>query len=308
MVWIMKQKRLRLTLARRSALWGYAFLSPWLIGLLLVFIVPMILSIMFSFSNVTVNNGYDMAFSGFENFRVALTEDENFLPLLAEAMGNLLYNVPVILVFSFFVAVLLKENFHGVKISKFIFFLPVIMSSELFLRLQNNFGQTATTALDAVMSSAASSVQMLKSMNLTTYLYEMGLPENWVTFLTGPVDKIYEIISSSGIQIFIFLAAIHAVPTSLYEAAKVEGANGWEKFWKITFPMVTPMILVNVIYSVVDTFTSVNNGVMEYVYELSFQKFNFGLASAMTWFYFLALAVLLAIVFVVVSRRTFYYT
>ena len=126
--------------------------------------------------------------------------------------------------------------------------------------------------------------------------------------LTGPVDKVFEIVTCSGIQIFIFLAAINAVPPSLYEAAYVEGANGWEKFWKITFPMVTPMILVNVVYSIVDTFMSENNRVMEYVYDLSFQYFNFGLSSAICWIYFAALAVILAVVFRVISKRTFYYT
>lgn len=134
------------------------------------------------------------------------------------------------------------------------------------------------------------------------------MPPSWVDILTAPVNKIYDIISSSGIQIFIFLAGIHAVPSSLYEAAYVEGATGWESFWKITFPMVTPMILVNTVYSIIDTFTSVKNEVMQYVYELSFQKFDFGLSGAMSWIYCAALVVILAIVFAFMSRRMFYYT
>lgn len=298
----------KLTLKKKNALWGYAFLTPWLFGLLFVFAIPLCTSVLFSFSTVTVNKGYQLHFSGLENFRFALTQDERFLPLLADAISGIIYDVPVILVFSFFIAVLLKENFKGVKISKFIFFLPVIMASDMFLKLQTNFGQIATSSLDAALNNASSSIQILKSLNLSVYLREMGIPQNWVGILTGPVDKIYEIISRSGIQIFIFLAAINAVPSSLYEAAHVEGASGWEKFWKITFPMVTPMILVNIIYSIIDTFTSVNNGVMEYVYELSFQKFNFGLSSAISWFYFLTLALILAIVYLIISKRTFYYT
>ena len=304
----MKNKRKGMTLSQRNAMWGYIFLGPWMFGLLFVFLVPMCLSVAFSFSKVIVNKGFHLSFIGFANFQTALTQDEKFVQLLASALLGIVYDVPVILVFSFFVAVLLKENFKGVNAFKFIFFLPVIMSSELFLKLQTNFGQTATTSLDAILNSAATSLQVLKSMNLTVYLQEMKIPENVITVLTGPVDKIYEIISRSGIQIFIFLAAINAVPASLYEAAHVEGANSWEKFWKITFPMVTPMILVNIVYSVIDTFTSVNNGVMQYVYQLSFQKFNFGLASAMTWFYFAALAVILLVVFRLFSHRTFYYT
>ena len=249
-----------------------------------------------------------MSYVGWENFRYALFSDSEYDQMLAGSLLDLIYNVPVLLVFSFFVAVLLKENFKGVKICKFIFFLPVIMSSELFTKVQNNFGQTATTSLDATLSSATSSVQFLKSMSLTTYLQDMGLPTKIISLLTGPVDKIYEVISCSGIQIFIFLAAINAVPAALYEAAYVEGANSWEKFWKITFPMVKPMILVNIIYSVIDTFTSANNDVMTYTYNLAFQSFNFGLSSAMNWIYFITLAVILSVVSVFVSRRTFYYT
>lgn len=124
-------------------------------------------------------------------------------------------------------------------------------------------------------------MSVLKSLNLSDYLLQLGMPTKLVDLLTAPVDRVYDVVTSSGIQIFIFLSALNAVPSSLYEAAYVEGATGWESFWKITFPMVMPMILVNVVYSIVDTFTSVNNEVMEYIDMLSYQRFDFGLASAM---------------------------
>ena len=169
-----------------------------------------------------------------------------------------------------------------------------------------NFGTVTGSTLDSVMNSASSG--MLESLNLSKYLTELGLSTKIVDMLTGPVDKVYEIVTCSGIQIFIFLAGIYSVPPDLYEAAHVEGANAWEKFWMITFPMVMPMILVNVVYSIVDTFVSESNLVMEYVYQLSFKNFNFGLSSAITWIYFAAIAAILAIVYAVISRKTFYYT
>ncbi len=303
----MKHKRHRMTLEKRRSVWGYAFLLPWLVGLLTVFVVPMGLSAAFSLSEVTVSDGYSLSFVGLENYRVALFSDQNFLQYFASTMGSMLYNVPIILVYSFLVAVFLKEKFRGVTVFKFIFFLPVVLSSNLFMNLVNNFGSSAATSLDAAIAGA-SQTTLLKSLSLSNYLTQLGLGKEFVAMLTGPVDKVFEIVTCSGIQIFIFLAAINAVPPSLYEAAYVEGANGWEKFWKITFPMVTPMILVNVVYSIVDTFMSENNRVMEYVYDLSFQYFNFGLSSAICWIYFAALAVILAVVFRVISKRTFYYT
>ena len=304
----MNRKKHGMTLSRQSAMWGYIFLLPWIVGLLFVFLMPLILSVVFSFSKITVDNGYISTFTGFENYKTALLSDENFPKYLAESLKNILLDVPVILVFSFFVAILLKEKFHGNALAKFVFFIPVIMASGLFLQLQSNFGNTTTSALQSTLEEASSSVQLLKSLNLSQYLLETGMPPSWVNILTAPVNKIYDIISSSGIQIFIFLAGIHAVPSSLYEAAYVEGSTGWESFWKITFPMVTPMILVNTVYSIIDTFTSVKNEVMQYVYELSFQKFDFGLSGAMSWIYCAALAVILAIVFAFMSRRMFYYT
>jgi ABC-type sugar transport system permease subunit len=301
-------KKRRISLRQKKVLVGYAFLSPWIVGLLLVFIIPLASSIIFSFCTLTVDNGYVIKFTGLANYIYALTGDAKFLQYLAETMLDLLYNVPVLLVFSFFVAVLLKQKFHGNALAKFIFFIPVIMSSGLFLQLQSNFGNATTSSLDAALDNAASAVQVLKSMNLSSYLLKLGMPDKIVELLTAPVDRVYEVVTSSGIQIFIFLAALNAVPASLYEAAHVEGATGWESFWKITFPMVTPMILVNIVYSIVDTFTSVNNSVMDYVKTLAFQKFDFGLSSAMGWLYCLMLSVVLVITFWYFSRRTFYYT
>ena len=300
-------KRRAFSLTRRRSAWAYAFLLPWLVGVVCVFIVPLILSISFSFSKVTVDVGYSLEFVGLKNFHEALFVDEKFLQYFATTMGDMFYEVPIILVYSFLVAVLLKEKFPGVTVFKFIFFLPVILSSDLFFRMMNNFGSTAGSSLDAVMNSAAAT-GVLESLNLGKYLQELGLSPKIVDIIVGPVDKVYEIVTCSGIQIFIFLAALYSVPPDLYEAAHVEGANGWEQFWMITFPMVMPMILVNVIYSIVDTFVSESNLVMEYVYELSFQKFNFGLSSAICWIYFAVIAAILAIVYAVISRKTFYYT
>ena len=295
-----------ISLTQKRSIWAYIFLLPWLIGVILVFAAPLVLSLSFSVSEVTVDNGYSLKFVGFENFRYAFFGDEKFLQYFASTIGDLLYEVPIILVYSFLVAVLLKEKFPGVTLFKFVFFLPVILSSDLFFGLLNNFGTVTSSTLDSVMNSA--SAGMLESLNLAKYLTKLGLSKEIVDMLTGPVDKVYEIVTCSGIQIFIFLAGIYSVPPDLYEAAHVEGANAWEKFWMITFPMVMPMILVNVIYSIVDTFISESNLVMTYVYELSFKNFNFGLSSAICWIYFAVIAAILAIVFAVINKRTFYYT
>lgn len=308
----MKNKRFHLSLSAKDRLRGYAFLAPWLIGLVMVFLVPLIQSIVYAFNQLEFRVGegsaYGLRFVGWENFRTALLKDKDFPQYLVQTLSELLYNVPVILVFSFFVALLLKKRSRGTAIVKAIYFLPVILSSGIFLGLQNNFGQQSTSALEQTMQSASSSISVLKSMNLEKYLIEMNIPQEYITLLTGPIDRLYSLILSSGVQIFIFLAALNSISPSLYEAAEVEGATAWENFWYITFPMTMPMLLVNLIFTIIDSFTSVNNVVMEYVYDTAFTDLNFGLSSAMGWFYCLILFAVMGIAVGVISRRVFYYT
>lgn len=278
----------------------------------MVFLVPLVQSVIYSFSRMDFHVGdgsaYSLTFVGWENFREALLRNKDYPQYLVKSLGDLLYNVPVILVFSFFVALLLKKRSRGTAVVKAIYFLPVILSSGIFLGLQNNFGQQSMSALEQTMESASSSIAVLKSMNLEKYLIEMNIPQEYIALLTGPIDRLYTLILSSGVQIFIFLAALNSISPSLYEAAEVEGATAWENFWYITFPMTMPMLLVNLIFTIVDSFTSVNNVVMEYVYDTAFVDLNFGLSSAMGWFYCLILLAVMGIAVGLISRRVFYYT
>ncbi len=298
-----------MALQKRRQLYGYAFISPWLLGLVFIFAVPLVQSVIFAFSDVHISGtgGYELSFVGLKNFKDALTYDEQYPQDLLSSIGDLVYNVPVIIVFSFFVSVLLKQKFPGSVWVKGIFFLPIILSSGLFLQMQSNFGQSTTSTLDAAISSGGN-LSILQSVNMEQYLIEMGVPDNFIAIIIGPINRIYEIISNSGIQIFIFLAGLNSISPSLYEASYVEGGTGWEVFWKITFPMMTPLLLVNIIYSIIDTFTSVGNTVMQYVYSMAFTEMNFGMSNAMCWIYLLVLAVFMGIVAGIMSKRIFYYT
>lgn len=298
-----------MSLKTRRAINGYVFIIPWLIGFLVFFLTPIILSITFSFNKVTTSStGYQLNWVGLANYHKALLEDTAYPQHLLNSSVSLITDVPIIVVFSFFVALLLKQKFRGSGLVKAVFFLPVIMSSGLFVDLQSNFGQATSSTLDAAMEASGGMLTVLSSDTVTKYLTEMGMPDSWLNYITGAIDSIYSIITNSGIQIFIFLAGLNSISPALYEASDIEGATGWEAFWKITFPMMTPMILVNVIYSIVDSFTSTGNRVMNYTYNLAFGSFDFGLSSAMSWIYFVILAVVMGVVAAVISRRTFYYT
>ena len=296
------------TLRTRRALTGVGFLTPWLIGVLCFFLYPLFLSLQFSFNKITIEDGYQLTWMGWENFRVALRGDADYLPMLTESLGAVLPDVAIILVFSLFVALLLKGKFRGSTVAKAIFFLPVIMSSGLFLTLQSGMAGTLQAGSNAVMEDSQQALSVLKSVNLVEILQNAGFPDKVIAFISGPIDQIYSIMTNSGIQIFIFLAGLNSISPTLYEAAQIESATSWEIFWKITFPMIMPMILVNVVYSIIDTFTSVSNKVMEYVYDMAFVSLDFGLSSAMCWIYFLCLGVIIAVVGGIIARRIQTYT
>lgn len=308
----MPKNRLRLSYRAKEQVRGYLFLLPWLIGLVTVFAIPLIQSVVFAFSELHFakngETGYTLTFVGFDNFKDALLTDIHFPQHLVSTLGELLYNVPITLVFSFFVALLLKKRTRGTNLVKAIYFLPVILSSGIFLNLQSNFGDASASALEQTMENASASISALKSINMEKYLLEIGIPADYIGYLTAPIDRLYSLILSSGVQIFIFLAALNAISPSLYEAADVEGGNAWENFWNITFPMTMPMLLVNLVFTVIDSFTSVNNAVMNYVYKLAFTNLNFGLSNAMSWLFFLLLLVIMGAVIALISRKIFYYT
>lgn len=296
------------SLLRRRDSFGLVFLIPWLIGFLMFFLYPFLRAVILSLQKVTFlsDGGFSTVFIGLENYLTALTKDEKFLPLAAGSILDLFINVPVCLIFSFFVAVLLRQKFRGNALIKAIFFLPVILGTGVFLSVQTDTSAVTGMALDSAMQEGVGSMQMLQSMNLVNILQDIGIPSSITEYITGPVDRIYNVISLSGVQIFIFLAGLNSISPSVYEAAYIEGASGWVAFWKITFPMVSPVIVVNVVYSLIDNFTMSTNETMTYIFDTAFSNFDYGLSSAMAWLYCLVLAIIVGIAMLVISKRVVY--
>lgn len=135
-------------------------------------------------------------------------------------------------------------------------------------------------------------------------LSDIGLPLSFVDYIVDAILRIYEIITSSGVQILIFLAALQSVPGAMYEVAKIEGATAYESFWKITFPLVSPLILTNVIYTIIDSFSG--SSVTQMIFSTAFTTQNFGLSAAMSWIYTLIISLVLVIVGYVLSKRVHY--
>lgn len=291
------------TYAQQKATWGVIYVLPWLLGFLFFFITPLVTSLRYSFSKIDVNTtGVTSTNVGWSNFVEAVTINTSFNRTLTDAIVNMVVNVPLIVIFSLFLAVLLNQKFFGRAIARSIFFLPVILASGIILQLESN---SLVQTLAAQNTGPSGVMGGLRSFELEVMMLRAGVNESIVLYLTGAVDRIYQIVSQSGVQILIFLAGIQTISPNLYEASKVEGATGYEAFWKITFPMVSPLILVNVIYTIIDSFS--RNDMTTLIRSVGFTNLNFGLSSAMAWIYFVAIAIILAISTYVISKRVFYY-
>lgn len=294
----------KLTLSRKRSLLGFAFITPWLLGFLFMFATPLIQSIKFSFSKLTVApTGYDLEFMGWANFKDALFVDAVFNRILTQSVSEMALNVPMILFFSLFSATLLNQKFRGRVLARAIFFLPVILAS-------NAISAAESAGLINLVGDASAVNEMGEGssdyniLSMVMMLREVGLPASFVDYIVQAIVRIYDIITSSGVQILIFLAALQSVPGSMYEVAKMEGATAYESFWKITFPMVSPLILTNVIYTIIDSFSG--SPVTDLIFTTAFKTQNFGLSSAMSWIYTLIVSLILLIVGLVLSRRVHY--
>ncbi len=278
------------------------FILPFVIGFILFILSPVIQSIILSINDVKITQtGFETIYIGFENYHFALRVHADFLRELVEVMGLMLLNVFWIIVFSFFAALLLNQNFRGRLIFRVIFFLPVVMAAGVILQLE---------VQDYMMGVIGGEVQQTYSFinyeTLRALLMQLQIPEVFMENIAKAVDSIPTIVNASGIQILIFLAGLQSIPPSLYEASQVEGATAWENFWLITFPMVSPLIMTNVVYTVIDFFVSQSNTLVQLIRNTTFQGAGFGVSSAMSWIYFASICLILGVIFLIFNRLVFY--
>jgi ABC-type sugar transport system permease subunit len=305
-LWI-KNDKLCLTLEGKNARAGYLFILPFVIGFILFMFLPIMESFRMIFHNVRidiVNFGFSLEFIGLGNLQRALAIDPDFNRLLVEELFRMVLIVPAIIIFSLFIALLLNQEFKGRGLVRAIFFLPVILSSGVLIGLESN-----NALLQSIAQSIKDSNQMKTQITgvLEDILVAEGAASEFMAYIFQIVNQIYTIAMASGIQIIIFLSALQTIPPSMFEAAKIEGATSWECFWKITFPMVSSLILVNVVYSVVDFFLRTDNRVMEKIYLTLVHHLDFGYSAAMAWFYFLIVIIVIGVTMGLVSKKVYYY-
>lgn len=292
-------------LERREAVHGYLFLLPLLFGLIMFFLIPIVKSFLFSISSVASSSaGYTFRLRGLQAYYTALFVDNSYRQTVTAAFLKMLITAPLVIIFSFFMASVLNQKFRGRTFFRVVLFIPVIITMTVVSG--SNALESQMTGFTSYKSSFSTGAVYFTAQ-ITQYLENIGVSAAIAGGITSIADQIYSVIRLSGIQILVMLTGMQSISPSLYEAAKVEGGTAWENFWKITFPMVSPLVITCVVYTIVDTFTSNGNDVMQLIQTTAFSGFDFSLASAMSWLYFAVVGLFLGLVTWLVSRFSFYY-
>ena len=290
----------RLTYSRREAMRGILFIAPWLIGFLFLFLRPFITAIVFSFNDVDLSNGViELTSMGIKNYTNAFTEDTKFMVYLSQALGKMVYQVPLVVFFSLFIAVVLNQKFASRGFFRLVFFLPTIISSGVVLGIIN--GDTLYNA----MQVGEKTTYMMQTVSVQDILRANGINETLIGYIGTVLDSLLELFWYSGIQIVIFLSGLQGISPTLREAAHIDGASSWDFFWLITFPMISPLLLTNTVFTIISTFADYNNVVMSYISDLA-AKMELGFSSAMSMIYFVITFVILLVVYFFLNRKVFY--
>lgn len=306
-----RKKKRGASLDVKKARAGWLFVLPFIIGFVLLYLPVIYDSIKYSFHDIRIltGGGFKLSWVGFENYSNALFVDPNFVQKLGQGITQLILDIPAIVIFSLFVAILLNGKIAGRAAFRAIFFIPVLLTTGLIAEIDasNTLANYMGDAEGIDTGSGESQVaEIVSVMDVEALFSNMMIGTELVQYVVNLVNNIFNIINRSGVQMLIFLSGLQSISPAIYESCSIDGASGWETFWKITLPMVSPMILVNAVYTVIDSFTSSSNVVMQYIESQSPTSSGDPLTSAMSWMYFLIVILMIAAVAGLVSAFVFY--
>ncbi|MDF2674742.1 MAG: ABC-type transporter, integral rane subunit [Clostridiales bacterium] len=291
----------KLSYTKKQAWAGRLFILPWFMGFVFIFLRSLITSFIYSFSKITVGeHGFETTFVGLENYNYELKVDPNYVKTLINTVLNMLYQVPLILIFSLIIACVLNQKFRGRVLARAIFFLPVIIATGQIISIMR--GDVYSQQL---MSGERSST-MFTVAGLQNLLLDSGLSLNMANSIIKLLNNIFDVAWKAGIQILLFIAGLQTIPRALYEVSEIEGATAWEAFWKITFPMLSPILILNLIYTIIDNFTDYSNAIIKLASDLGVKQMKFELSATVTCIYFVVIMVVLGIVGLMTRKRIFY--
>lgn len=288
---------------------GYVFVLPFLIGFLLFFLAPLLFYIVMAFSKMSLGSrGMEFTFNGFENIQYILTNNATYLVSVFDSLKSIVIQLFTTVLYSLFIAILLNQKFKGRFFVRAMFFLPVVVASGV--AAVNSEKDVLLSNAQSILSGIDTNTSVKMSKNITQSIISLFGTENYtsgfVSLVTNIVSSIYDITQASGVQILIFLAGIQTISPSLYEASHIDGATAWENFWKITVPLISPYILVNAIYTIIDSLASINNKTVTLFYETAAKELNYTRSAAMGVMYFAIVLSVLAAAMFIMSRFVYY--
>ena len=301
-------KKRKVGLMGRRAIYGYLFILPFIIGFIFFMVKPLGQSLKMALSEVTISTqGFELSYNHLANFKRAFLIDAEFKRMLIEGIGSMIYRSIATVVFSFFVALILNQNFKGRTLARSIFFLAVILSSGVLVGLENN-NSLMTQLKDTIeeAGNANSVTQVLERILVPAAQGLGGIGAKTFEKVFQIIDSIYDIAMASGIQIIIFLSGLQNVSPSMYEAAQMEGCTAWESLCKITVPMVSPLLPVCWVYTIVDFFMKSDNEIMTKIND-NVLALAYGFSSAMAWSYFIVCMILIGLSSLIISKVVYNY-
>lgn len=273
-----------ITARTRNALWGYGFIALWIVGFLVFTLYPTIYSFIMSLNDVRLtSDGMLFTWRGLYHYNYAVSVSGELKTALSNDLGFIVCATIVVVVLSLIIALLLNKSFPLRTFFRVVFFFPVVIMS----------GPVISKLL------TGNTVNFLEEGS-AIYKFLADLPSILQTPTMFVLNNLVKILWFAGVQILMYLAGLQKISPDIYEAASIDGAGSWEKFWKITLPHMKSMALLNAIYTVVE----ISNYSALSINELiSRQLFNqtriYSYSAALSWLYFLVIAILLALVFLV---------
>ena len=308
------KRRFKLSLTQKKALSGWIFVLPFIIGIIFIYAPIIYDSIAISLSDVKLSpGGMELTWNGFGNYSYLFSEngDPYFSITIVDGIKDLILQIPAIVIFALFMAIILNQKMTGRAAFRAIFFLPVILSTGIIDSIDSNsrFMEAINNSQGGVddNTGAAESGGIISALDLEGLLGGIKIGTELVDYVVSLVNGIFDIVSRSGVQMLIFLSGLQSISPSIYESCEVEGASAWETFWKITLPMISPMILVNAIYTVIDAFTAADNRVMIYIEKIYNQSGpGYARSSAMSWVYIGVVLLFIVLVALIMKTVVFY--
>lgn len=308
---------------------GYLFASPWIVGFLIFVLVPLGFSLYWSFTDYRITSAEPIQWLGWENYRTILLEDDNFRASIVNTLYLTVIGLPLQMGVALLLAVLLNQKTRGERIFRMAFYLPVVLGFNtavlLCWRLMLNTGTGIINQIIRSITSVFPGFGYLNraviyaqevtaalflglntgKYNLLTKVLEAGFPVEgrvplWVQSpLWTKMSVVLLMVWGCGAMMLIFLAGLNNIPKELHEAAEVDGASGWQRFWRISFPLLTPYIFYNLVVGMISALqifepifvlyrdnqpiVSSTISMVYYLWQKSFSHFEIGYGSAISW-------------------------